>query len=359
MEKRKVFMIMPFEDPFFDVFKMLCREFEDTFEFRHAGDSNQQNILRGIMQSIYEADVIVADLTGLNPNVMYELGVAHTFNKKTIVITQDGLGNLPFDIRIYRAVKYSVNSEKFVELLEYMTRYLHGAVTGNIVYDNPVKDFINNNKIDNIPWFSDEKIVIEMEYTDKGFWDFIDGIKKNTEQLTKNSQELTNEMNTTTDRIKKSVEEIKARTGKRDAAAFYKREMMNVAMYTNSLGSKLKAHNINFANCWDGIEKNIVGLLETNMIDKENRPFIIEYIKTLKSFQCIILKNKDVYIALREAILANIGGERTLNKAIHFLDENIQTYIGIIDSTVASIDKIIRKSKFIVGEIDFSIKEQS
>ena len=100
MGKKKVFVIMPFADEFFDVYEMLKKEFQDDFEFSNAGDEdNQTNILADIIQPIFEADIILADLTGLNPNVLYELGVAHAFNKKTIIITQDELSKLPFDLK--------------------------------------------------------------------------------------------------------------------------------------------------------------------------------------------------------------------------------------------------------------------
>lgn len=38
MDKKKVFMIMPFEDKFFEVYEMLKRQFEEEFIFSHAGD---------------------------------------------------------------------------------------------------------------------------------------------------------------------------------------------------------------------------------------------------------------------------------------------------------------------------------
>ena len=101
MDKKKVFVIMPFQEQFFEVYEMLKIEFGEHFEFSNAGDeANLQNILKDIVQPIYEADIIIADLTGLNANVMYELGLAHSFNKKTIVITQDDLSKLPFDLKV-------------------------------------------------------------------------------------------------------------------------------------------------------------------------------------------------------------------------------------------------------------------
>lgn len=41
------------------------------------------------MEEIQAADVIVADITGLNGNVMWELGYAHAYGKPAIILNQD------------------------------------------------------------------------------------------------------------------------------------------------------------------------------------------------------------------------------------------------------------------------------
>lgn len=116
--------------------------------FSHAGDEDtQQNILADIILPIYSADVVLADLTGLNPNVMYELGIAHSFNKKTNVITRDDLSNLPFDLKQYRAKAYSTHFKRFYELIEYLKKNLIGARDGSVIFSNPVVDFLDMNKI--------------------------------------------------------------------------------------------------------------------------------------------------------------------------------------------------------------------
>ena len=52
MEKKKILMIMPFKDEFFEVFEMLKRQFSDEFEFFNAGEEgNQQNILKDVIQA--------------------------------------------------------------------------------------------------------------------------------------------------------------------------------------------------------------------------------------------------------------------------------------------------------------------
>ena len=52
------------------------------------------------------ADLIVADLTGQNANVFYEMGFAHALNKDTILLTQT-IGDVPFDLRQRRLVEYA------------------------------------------------------------------------------------------------------------------------------------------------------------------------------------------------------------------------------------------------------------
>jgi hypothetical protein len=46
--------------------------------------------MRNIWKSICEARLVVADLTGGNANVFYELGIAHTVGKETILIAARG-----------------------------------------------------------------------------------------------------------------------------------------------------------------------------------------------------------------------------------------------------------------------------
>ena len=63
----------------------------------------------GIMQSVWEginrAGVVVAELTGRNPNVFYELGVAHTLGRPVIMLSQD-IEDVPSDLRHLRCILY-------------------------------------------------------------------------------------------------------------------------------------------------------------------------------------------------------------------------------------------------------------
>lgn len=50
-----------------------------------------------VVKSVYEADLVIANLTNTNPNVMYELAIRFSFGKPAIVIAEDGT-KLPFDV---------------------------------------------------------------------------------------------------------------------------------------------------------------------------------------------------------------------------------------------------------------------
>lgn len=66
--------------------------------------------ISGVMQSVWEginrARLIVAELTGRNPNVFYELGIAHTLGKPVIMLTQS-MDFVPFDLRHLRCIVYN------------------------------------------------------------------------------------------------------------------------------------------------------------------------------------------------------------------------------------------------------------
>ncbi len=63
-------------------------------------------IMADIWRSINDAHILVADLTGRNPNVLYELGLAHAKHKPVVMITQS-MEDVPFDLKAIRCLVYS------------------------------------------------------------------------------------------------------------------------------------------------------------------------------------------------------------------------------------------------------------
>ncbi|MDR2687147.1 MAG: hypothetical protein LBB75_05285 [Oscillospiraceae bacterium] len=63
------------------------------------------SINRQVMQLIYTSDLVITNLTNLNPNVMYELAFRHSVGRPAIVIAEAGTV-LPFDVKDERAFEY-------------------------------------------------------------------------------------------------------------------------------------------------------------------------------------------------------------------------------------------------------------
>lgn len=107
--KGRCFVIMPFavELRYFYLFLKQHIEREHKIECERADDQILTiPILEKINDYIRQADVIIADCTGNNPNVFYELGLAHAHGKKVILISRDSPEHLPFDVRPYELISY-------------------------------------------------------------------------------------------------------------------------------------------------------------------------------------------------------------------------------------------------------------
>jgi len=67
-----------------------------------------------IKKRLFDADLVVADLSGRNPNVFYELGFRHAMGIPCISISDD-LNGLPFDVATYRTVLYKLDDIRIAE----------------------------------------------------------------------------------------------------------------------------------------------------------------------------------------------------------------------------------------------------
>jgi hypothetical protein len=105
---------------------------------RRADDElGSSSILKEIVQSIHRARVIIADLTDNNPNVFYELGIAHTAGYKTIMLSRQE-NKLPFDLQAYKVIYY--DEDKLSELRIKLAQAIADLVMGRYQASNPVQD---------------------------------------------------------------------------------------------------------------------------------------------------------------------------------------------------------------------------
>ena len=74
-------------------------------------------ILNDIWTHLTQASVVIAEVSDANPNVYYEIGVAHAMNKPTILLAQRGT-KLAFDLGPHRCIFYDNTIAGRTRLLE-------------------------------------------------------------------------------------------------------------------------------------------------------------------------------------------------------------------------------------------------
>ncbi len=149
------FVVMAFAEQFLAGYTTVIRPALERagLECVRADAEAQGHIHRQMFERILESRVVVADLTGMNPNVLYELGVAHSFGRKTVVVVrEDYLTRIPFDVAPYRVLPYpapadgdplghSVRVAAAVEKLAAEVTALVEVKAGSI--PNPVQDYLS------------------------------------------------------------------------------------------------------------------------------------------------------------------------------------------------------------------------
>jgi Nucleoside 2-deoxyribosyltransferase len=149
------FVLMPFDAAFNDVYhlgiKPACADAGAYCE-RVDEQKYDETILERIYNQIAKADMLVADMTGRNPNVFYEVGYAHALGKRVILLTQRA-DDIPFDLKqhthvvyggsittlkaeLIKWVRWAIENPKGVSLQPGST--LECFVNGEALIDNPL-----------------------------------------------------------------------------------------------------------------------------------------------------------------------------------------------------------------------------
>ncbi|HXA00731.1 MAG TPA: hypothetical protein VNW99_02015 [Cytophagaceae bacterium] len=79
-----------------------CAKADDIWE--------NPTFIQDIFELIFISRVVVADFTDKNPNVFYEVGIAHTLGKTVVPITQS-IKDVPSDLGHHRALLYFPNDK--------------------------------------------------------------------------------------------------------------------------------------------------------------------------------------------------------------------------------------------------------
>ena len=113
--KKKCFVISPIGDAASTIRAeadwllkgVICPALEPEFEVERADVYPMNDVITNqVILAIKDADLIVANLTGHNPNVFYELAVAHAFERPVVPMIHSDQA-IPFDNKQMGTIKYS------------------------------------------------------------------------------------------------------------------------------------------------------------------------------------------------------------------------------------------------------------
>lgn len=117
-EKNRCFVISPIGEPESEVRKRADMVFNHIIQpaveqqgyqaVRADNISEPGNITSQVIEYVVESDLVIADLTGSNPNVFYELAIRHAYRKPLIQMIEEGQ-TIPFDVASDRAIFFSTD----------------------------------------------------------------------------------------------------------------------------------------------------------------------------------------------------------------------------------------------------------
>jgi hypothetical protein len=108
-EEDLCFVVMPFDRAFNNVYELVesvTRDYAGCKCVRADQIATPSRITDDIFAYIARSRFLIADLTGQNPNVFYEVGLSHALHKEAILLLQEE-ADAPFDVRGIRYLTYS------------------------------------------------------------------------------------------------------------------------------------------------------------------------------------------------------------------------------------------------------------
>ena len=161
---KKCFVIMPYGEksdtdgkliPFDDVYEFIIKEVVEIRLKLECIRSDEITIAgwihKDMLEHIVLDDVVIVDITTLNPNVFYELGVRHALRSSVTVLIRKKGTMIPFNIKGLRMIEYDLDIKSATkakgEIESFIRNGLEQQRNDSVVYDvlPQLKVFLNSN----------------------------------------------------------------------------------------------------------------------------------------------------------------------------------------------------------------------
>ena len=345
--KPTAFVIMPFDEDLEPVYTQLIRPIleDEGFDVERADDiESQQNIIKDIVNKITSSDLIIADLTDLNPNVFYELGLAHAFRKPVLLLTQE-IDHVPFDLKSYRLLEYSTHFAEIASARRALKSYAKGWREANIEFGSPVTDFVRTDEMPHIPLGNDsESLHGESSEEDPegalGFLDHQIALNDGYEQIADIMNGATADMQTLTQHVESATNEANMISANPNAssARAARNVFRRLATRVSTFNSNMKKHNTAYADVLTHTEtsfEHMVDFLLQNPDIPESQ--WNDFYGQLENFENTGEEAKAACLLFANSMSDLPKIESRLNRAVSLGSEELRIMATNLDRTVASV----------------------
>jgi hypothetical protein len=349
--KPKAFVIMPFDKEFDDIYKALINpalEAAGYAVFRADDLLSHNNILRDIVSSIISSQLIVADLTGANPNVFYEVGLAHALKKRVVLLTQD-VSEVPFDLRSYRMVQYDTHFARVENAQNQLIELAKGAIDGTVQFGSPITDFLglevapaaDMQPMAGVQAF-DTAVSAEQRAprNDRGFLDHLADVEEGFSELTGLIQAVSSATKDISGETGQKTGEMEAAAGRQTAGtASHLRKLARalagkLSDYTGTLtGVNEKYHEIS-----RNTENSLEFVVSYNEPDSESDlQKLREFLDTMAEVEGSSVEGRQAFLRLADTMETLPNIQRHLDRARLLCAVELRRLAANIERTIASV----------------------
>jgi hypothetical protein len=123
VDPKLIMVLTPFSEgemEAFEIIKETCTR--NGFRcVRGDEDYTASDILSHVVRLIAKSRIVIANISSRNPNVFYELGIAHAMDKQTILVSKKMEG-VPFDVSSFRVLLWETKEDLRINLTETLLR---------------------------------------------------------------------------------------------------------------------------------------------------------------------------------------------------------------------------------------------
>ena len=362
------FILMPFDEGSTALYTDFIRPVlaKEGFTVARADDiESNRNILRDVIEGIDKSDLVVAELTGNNPNVLYELGLAHALRKPVLHLTQN-IDDVPFDLRSYRMIEYSRDFSKIGEAKEKLGSNARAFSNGRSQFGNPVTDFYgapayrpieqertspgtersgqrSGKEHDNLAGSHGEH---RDQDVDLGFLDHWIAVNEGYGRAGEVAREVEGLLVSLSGHMQDATDEFERLNANPDASTPNAAVAVcrRLAGKFQSFKVEVRKANEVFAKTLDNTEDSLERLVAFQ-VEQSDSPDVIEELDGLRAFRDIVYNTHRNVLGFADSMDRLPRDERRLNREINVTSVDIRVMAGYLDRIYGSISRAIRAAE--------------